>query len=132
MTTKLHMATDEEGRIIRMVFTGGNKADISSALDLIQGLKPAKLLADKGYDADWLMHYLDSEDIEAVIPPKSNRTEQREYDRQTYRKRNVIERVFARLKEYKKIATRYEKTTASFASLCFMAATFLNLNVNTA
>lgn len=113
-----------------MVFTGGQRADVSKALDLVQGLNPQKVIADKAYDADWLLHYLDSEGIAAIIPPKSNRRQQRDYDRKAYKGRNVIERTINRIKEYKKIATRYEKTTTSFSSLCFLAATFINLTLN--
>lgn len=112
------------------MFSGGQKADVSQAIDLIAGWKPHKLLADKAYDADWLLHYLDSEGIEAVIPPKANRKKRREYDRKAYKERNCIERTINRIKEYKKIATRYEKTTASFAALCFLAATFINLHLD--
>lgn len=103
---------------------------MSRALDLVQALKPEKVIADKAYDADWLLHYLDSEEIEAVIPPKNNRKTQRAYNRAAYKGRNVIERTINRIKDYKKIATRYEKTTASFASLCFMAAIFINLTLD--
>lgn len=103
---------------------------MNRSVDLIAGLKPRKVIADKAYDAGWLLHYLDSEGIEAVIPPKRNRTEQRSYDRKAYKSRNVIERIINRIKDCKKIATRYEKTTTSFASLCFLAATFINLTLD--
>jgi len=71
---------------------------------------------------------LDSEGIEAVIPPKKNRLQKRAIDYAAYRQRNLIERTINKLKQYRKIATRYEKTAASFISLCFLAATFVNLN----
>jgi len=83
----------------------------------MQGTKPDKLIADKAYDADWLLHYLDSEGIEAIIPPKRSRLQQRTMDYIAYKQRNVIERTINRLKQYRKIATRYEKTSRSFLSL---------------
>ena len=94
----------------------------------MQGTKPDKVVADRAYDADWLLHYLDSEGIEAVIPPKRNRLQKRTINYKAYKQRNVIERTINKLKQYRKIATRYEKTATSFLSLCFLAATFINLN----
>lgn len=111
-----------------MVLTGGQTADVKMSLDLIAAGKAAKtVIADKAYDADWLLHYLDSEGIEAVIPPKKNRVQKRTIDYTAYKQRNVIERTINKLKQYRKVATRYEKTAASFISLCFLAATFINL-----
>jgi transposase len=112
-----------------MLLTGGQTADIRMALDLLQGVKANKLIADKGYDSNWLLYYLDSEGIEAVIPPKKSRLQQRTTDYQAYKQRNVIERTINKLKQYRKIATRYEKTATSFLSLCCLAATFINLNL---
>ncbi len=108
------------------MLTGGQTADVRMAFDLVRGLKPDKVIADKAYDTDWLLYYLDSESIEAVIPPKANRLQQRHIDHKAYRQRNVIERTINKLKQYRKIATRYEKTSASFISLCFLVATLIN------
>jgi transposase len=111
------------------LFTPGQSSDVKVALDLVQGLKAERLIADRAYDADYLLHYLDSEDIEAVIPPRSSRLIQRAIDEKAYKKRNVIERTINKLKQYRKIATRYEKTAASFSALCFLAAIFINLKL---
>ena len=112
-----------------MVLTAGQVSDVRMALDLIQGHKAAKLIADKAYDADWLLHYLDSEATEVVIPPKKSRLQQRTIDYEAYKQRNVIERTINKLKQYRKIATRYEKTKTSFLSLCTIAAIFVNLSL---
>ena len=112
-----------------MLLTGGQKADVTMALNLVQAIKPERVIADKAYDADWLLYYLDSEDIEAIIPPKKSRLQQRKVDYKVYKERNVIERTINKLKQYRKIATRYEKTAASFLALCCLAATFINLTV---
>ncbi len=112
-----------------MILTGGQTADVKAALDLIRATKPGKLIADKAYDAEWLLHYPDSEGIETVIPPKKSRLQQRPIDYETYKKRNVIERTINKLKQYRKIATSYEKTACSFFSLCFLAAFLINLNL---
>ncbi len=129
LTTKIHLSTDEKGRIKAMVLTGGQRADVKASLDLMGAMKPERVIADKAYDADWLLHYLDSEGIEAVIPPKRSRLQQRDMDYIAYKQRNVIERTINKLKQYRKIATRYEKTTLSFLSLSLLAATFINLNL---
>ena len=112
-----------------MLLTGGQTADVKVSLELVQGEQPSKVIADKAYDADWLLCYLDSENIEAVIPPKSSRLEKRTIDYKAYKERNVIERTINRMKQYRKIATRYEKTTTSYLALCSLAATFINLSL---
>ena len=112
-----------------MVLTGGQTADVKMSVELIQDTKPDEVIADKAYDADWLLLYLDSEGIEAVIPPKRSRLEPRTIDYKAYQKRNVIERTINKLKQYRKIATRYEKTATSFMALCSLAATFVNLSM---
>lgn len=74
------------------------------------------MIADKGYDADAIRQELENNGIEAVIPPRSNRKVQIPYDRAKYRERNLIERMFNRLKNWRRIATRYDKTALSFLS----------------
>ena len=113
-----------------MVFTGGQASDVGQALNLVAAHKPQRLIADKAYDADYLLHYLDAEGCEAVIPPRRNRTVQRDYNRGAYKNRNIIERTIRRLKEYKKVASRFEKTSPSFQALCCFAATFINLRLD--
>ena len=112
-----------------MILTGGQTADIKVSPDLLQAEQPLKVIADKAYDADWLLHYLDSENIEAVIPPKKSRLTKRKFDYTAYKERNVIERTINKMKQYRKIATRYEKTATSFLALCYLAATFINLSL---
>lgn len=112
-----------------MVLSGGQTADVRMSLELLQGVKPEKVIADKAYDdADWLLHYLDSEGIEAVIPPKRSRRQKRMITYKAYKGRNVIERTINKLKQYRKIATRCEKTAASFLALCRLAAIFINFD----
>ena len=129
LTTKIHLSTDGKGRIQQMVLSGGQTADVKMSLELMTGIKPKKVIADKAYDADWLLLYLDSEGIEAVIPPKRSRLQKRTLDYKAYKERNVIERTINKLKQYRKIATRYEKTATSFLALCCLAATFVNLSL---
>ena len=111
------------------MLTGGQRADVTVSLELLQSEQPVKVIADKAYDADWLLYYPDSKNIEAVIPPKRSRLEQRRVDYETYKERNVIERTINKMKQYRRIATRYEKTAISFSAFCCFAATFINLSL---
>ena len=83
------------------------------------------LLADKGYDADYVVEAAHAVGAAAVIPPKSNRKIQREYDAELYKERNHIERLFNKMKHYRRIATRYDKTATSFLAFLYLAATLL-------
>jgi transposase len=91
--------------------------------------KIQKLLADKAYDAaKRVLELLQEAHTEAVIPPKSNRIEQREYDEETYKWRHLIEHFFAKLKQYRAIATRYDKRAIAFLGPIYLAASIIWLN----
>lgn len=75
------------------------------------------MIADKGYDADALIERIQSQQAEAIIPPRSNRKHPRDYDRHRYKARNLVERFFNRLKQFRRIATRYEKLALHFAAM---------------
>ena len=85
---------------------------------------PEVLIADKGYDADHLVELLDGAGIEVVIPSRVNRKVQRQIDRERYKNRNRVERFFNRLKNARRVATRYEKTARNFISVVMIAACF--------
>lgn len=80
------------------------------------------LLGDKGYDSDDIIAAIEEMDIEAVIPSKSNRKEPRTINRETYKLRNLIERMFNKLKNWRRVATRYDKTAASFLGFVTIAS----------
>ena len=92
---------DALGNPLRWILTGGEVADITQARPLIEGLSPEAVIGDKGYDADALVAYIHALGAEAVIPPRSNRTEHRAYDRHVYKDRNLVERFFNRLKQFR-------------------------------
>ena len=96
-------------------------ADVTHAQALIEGIKADAVMADKGYDANHVLEYLAQRDIQAVIPPKANRVEQRGYDRHVYKDRNLVERFFCRLKQFRRIATRYEKLAHNFFGMLSLA-----------
>jgi transposase len=123
-TTKIHALVDGEGRPRAFLLTGGNVADIKGAAPLLASTGPSKYaVADKGYDADHLRAFLDARGTTPVIPNKANRKRCFPFDDQLYRLRNVIERTFCRLKDFRALATRYDKTARNFlAGLCLIAA----------
>jgi transposase len=123
-TTKIHALIDGQGRPIVFLLSGGNVADITTAAPLLTATAAsAWLIADKGYDADHLRAFLDSRGTTAVIPHKTNRKRLFPFDPERYKWRNVIERTYCRLKDFRAIATRYHKTARNFlAGLCLIAA----------
>jgi transposase len=125
LTTKIHACVEGLGQLARFILTGGQVHDVTQAQSLIEQMQPEAVLADKAYDADALLVCIESKNAKAVIPSKANRKEQREFDRHQYRNRNVIERFFARLKQFRRVATRYDKLASRFGSFVALAASVL-------
>lgn len=88
---------------------------------MLEDVLAGAIIADKAYDADWIMNLIEGQGMLAVIPSTRNRREQRDYDKQLYKERNVVERFFAKLKHYRGLATRYEKTAVSFLGLLHLS-----------
>jgi transposase len=109
---------------LSFVLTGGNVHDRKMAEVLLRPLRPAKqLLADKGYDCDDLRLWLQRRGTNPIIPGRSNRLNPMHYNKKRYRLRNVIERMFCRIKDFRRLATRYDKSARHFLSaLCLVAA----------
>ena len=122
---KIHAVTDALGLPVRFILTGGQAADITQAIPLMEGIATGALLADKGYDADALLDWLKERSITAVIPPKANRKVQRDCDWYLYKERHVVECMFGRLKYYRRIATRFEKKASHFKEMLAFAAVLL-------
>jgi transposase len=114
LTTKIHAVADALGNPVALSLTPGQASDISQAEPLLEQVNPEAFLADKAYDADALVEFLEQRGIEVVIPPKANRTEHRETDFALYRERNLIERFFNKIKHYRAIATRYDKLASTY------------------
>ena len=110
---------------MRIILTVGQRADITQAEGLIADYETDALLADRGYDADFLVSSLISAGIEVVIPSKKNRLEERIIDKNLYKDRNKVERFFNKLKQYRRVATRYEKTATSFAGFVYLASAMI-------
>lgn len=116
---------DALGNPLRWILTGGEVADITQAPTLIEGMHAQTVVGDKGYDADALVAQINAAGAAAVIPPRSTRREQRAYDRHVYKDRNLVERFFNRLKQFRRIATRYEKLASTFTSLLNMVCAYI-------
>lgn len=105
------------------LLTSGNTADCTMAhhcVEQVRGIR--RLLADKAYDTDAFRACLKKRKIKAVIPGKSNRKKRIRHDQTAYKRRNVIERCFGRLKDFRRIATRYDKLAENYLSaLCLVA-----------
>jgi putative transposase len=110
------------GNPVRLIASAGQRNDIAYAHDLIEGLEAEATLADKGYDANHLIDRIAASGARIVIPPKRNRRVQRSYDAELYKERNLIERFFNKLKQFRRVATRYDKLLANFMGFVKLAA----------
>jgi transposase len=125
-TTKIHAIVDDAGRPHALLLTGGNVADITGASQLLAATEPSEeLIADKAYDADHLRAFLQARGTLVVIPNKSNRVNLYPFDADKYKARNVIERSIGRIKDFRAIATRYDKTARNFLSGICLAAVII-------
>jgi transposase len=131
LTTKIHVVVDALGNPLALSLTGGQTHDITQAETLVANLAPDAVLADKGYDSDGFITSLERRGIEAVIPPKANRKIKRDCDYALYAERNLIERFFQYIKQFRGIATRYEKPPATFSRAFIWSALWLGLNEDT-
>lgn len=125
LTTKIHAACDALGNPLRFYLTAGQRSDYLKALDLIKGFKMKALLADKGYDANYIVEAIG--EAEAVIPPRSMRKKPRNYDKDLYKERNLVERMFNKLKHFRRVASRYDKLAIAFLSFVHIAAIYILL-----
>jgi putative transposase len=122
LSTKIHAATEALGLPVRLIGSPGQRNDIAFAHDLIDGFNADAAIGDKGYDADPLVDRIAEAGTEVVIPPKRNRKIQRPYDTDLYKERNRIERFFNKLKQFRRVATRYDKLLANFMGFVKLAA----------
>jgi transposase len=100
---------------------------VSQAEELLEGLPPQVVIADKAYDSKALVDAIEAQGAEPVIPSLSNRKEQRAYDRERYKDRNLVERFWHKLKQYRRVATRYEKTAQNFLAFVHVASVMILL-----
>jgi len=122
--TKIHAIADAKGRLLSILLSGGEAHDCPVGERLLRRAKAAeKLLGDKAYDSAELRQCLKQRGTKPVIPNRSNRKQPFSFDKKTYKKRHRIENAFCRLKDFRRIATRYDKLARNFlASICLAAA----------
>ena len=129
MSTKIHAVVDALGNPIGFHLTPGQASDLEGADQLLPDIVAETVLADKGYDADErVIEPLQAKGKTAVIPPRRNRKQPRYYDKELYKARHLIENFFAKLKQYRAIATRYDKRARNFLGAIYLAASVVWLN----
>ena len=128
MTTKIHAVVDALGNPVALSLTPGQASDFSQAAPLLAEIEPTAFIADIAYDGDALIEALEARGIEPVIPPKANRTVKRETDFALCRERNLVERFFAKIKQFRAIATRYDKLACTFLGALQLVSAFILLN----
>lgn len=126
-TTKIHVAADAHGNPIDFEITGGEVHDAKTAPKVIEKIDEAEnFIADKGYDSEKIREQLRNSDVNPVIPRKSNSIKANsEFDSYLYKLRHLVENLFARLKHFRSIATRYEKLARNFKAMVFLACTMI-------
>ena len=119
---------DTAGDPVRCILTAGQDADITQAHALIDGIDSDLVIADKGYDANHFVEAIEAKGAQAVIPPRSNRLNPREYDKEQYKDRNLVERFFNRIKQFRRVATRYEKLDRNFMGMINLVCLMILIN----
>ena len=130
MNSKLHVVCNDIGEPLVMLLSEGQMSDHKGARLMLEALPPASaLIADRGYDSNWFRAALKAKGMEACIPPTRTRKQPLAYDKGLYRSRHKIENLFAKLKDWRRIATRYDRCAHTFFSaICIAAAVAFYLN----
>ena len=130
MNSKLHAVCDGMGRPVVMLLSEGQMSDYKGVRLIVNDLPLAKhLLADRGYDADWFREALEGKGIKPCIPSKKNRKIEITYDKTLYKQRHKVENMFGKLKDWRRVATRYDRCAHTFFSaICIAAIVIFYLN----
>jgi transposase len=113
---------DALGNPLHIHLTAGNIHDVSEAPKLIEQAQGRNFIADKGYDSDKVIEAVEQKKMTAVIPSRENRRTQRVIDRHIYKERHLVENFFCKIKRYRRVATRYEKTSINFLGFVLFAS----------
>jgi transposase len=124
-TTKIHAMVDALGNPIKFTLTPGQRHDIIQAKTLTETIKGIPLIADKAYDCDEFIMYLQKKECTPIIPPKRNRISKRTYDKYIYRERHLIECFFGKVKHFRRIFSRYDKLANSYLSFLYFAGALI-------
>ena len=124
-STKIHALVDALGNPLKFILSAGQRHEISQAETLIEGISRTTLIGDKGYDSNAFIESLKAKDCACVIPPKRNRLNPRDYDKHVYKERHLIECFFGKIKHFRRIFSRFDKTAASFLSFLHFVSMFI-------
>lgn len=125
LSTKIHAAVDTLGNPVRFLLTSGQASECGPASAMIEGFAMAYVLADKGDDSDQFMAVIQPRTPSRMIPPRRNRKEQRPYDETLHKERNLVERLFQKLKQFRRPATRYERLVRNYIAMLYLASTMI-------
>lgn len=125
LMTKIVAVVDALGNLVHFLLLPGQEHDMKGVAQLIKGVSFEALLADKSFDADWLLQDLNQRGATAVILPKANRNIQRDYDAEVYKWRHLVKNYFAKIKDFRGIATRYDKTDCSYTTCWNLVAALI-------
>ena len=123
------MLTDETGLPVDFRITAGQAAEYAQAILLLEGQQAEAVIADKGYDSTEIVNKIQNLGATAVIPPRRHWKQPRSYDRELYKQRNLIERCFNRLKQFRRFSTRYCRTIEAFRSCTALACAWIRLQI---
>jgi transposase len=126
MTTKILALTDALGNLVRFVLLPGHRFDTMGVSPLIENIEFDGLIADKAFDANWIIENLNERGARAVISQHPRRAEPLKIDEEIYKWRHLIENFFCKLKEFKRIAMRCEKKDRNFASMIYLCSSIIN------
>jgi len=129
LSTKINATVDALGNPTGFTLTPGQACDLDGADILLPQIEADIVIADKGFDADErVIEPLERAGKSIVIPPKANRKHKRDYDKDLYKARHLIENFFAKLKQFRAIATRYDKRAINFLAAIYLVSTIIWLN----
>ena len=126
MTTKILALTDALGNLVRFELLPGHRFDTVGVEPLIEGIEFGGLIADKAFDSDWIIENLNERGAKIVISQHPRRSKPLDIDAEIYKWRHLIENFFCKLKEFKRIAMRSDKTDQSFTAMIYAGAAIIN------
>ena len=124
-STKVHVAVDGLGNPVSLILTAGQRHDVTEAKNLLAGYECDFVIADKSYDSEDLLETIADMDAQAVIPPRANRVEKRNYDKHLYKERHLVECFINKLKWYRRIFSRFDKLATRYGSFLAFASALI-------
>jgi transposase len=115
-STKIHTITDALGLPLKFLFSAGQSSDILYAPQLIEGMTGSNILGDKAYDSDAFREVIDQQNCTSIIPGRSNRKDPIEYDKHTYKERHLVECFIGKMKHFRRVFSRFDKSLRNYAS----------------